>query len=266
MKNIVHLVIKIVKIINLHNKNPYNQIINNTDSEMNNIIEILDNDIFLLMNYTGVFSINTYLYSFFNSVNLFGIPIEDNFADGILLNVEVFIGHDVAHFKDIFKSKFNGNREVFNFYKYIYFKILNSEKINEDYKKRLILFIWLLIHEYYAVIIPKNIEIKDKNYKIFNDIFLINIIAILEDFSDYFSSLIFEENIIESLEKDSKFYYSKIVLNINKTMFLKQNKEEYSEGSEKYIRLFKLAKIYSMYITLMVNIFTNFDQILENGL
>jgi len=273
-ESIIYLIESIVDIISyVDTSEVYNFF--NYRTEFMYDIRTINDEIFFLMNDKGLFGINTYLYSFFNGIHLFGVPIESNVADSVLIDPKTFMEHDTFHSNNIMISILYTNKEVFSLYKYIYYKILNSLKINEDYKKKLLLFMWLLIHEYNQIIIPNDMSVKIKttsNFNILDNNNMILLTILLDGFFDFFNDIKFDESIYEKLKRDSSNVTVKLYDEAYDSVINAKN-ESFTErfsGNYTYADLELMIEVictnFSMYITEMVNIFKNINQFLEEGL
>jgi len=106
------------------------------------------NRIFPLVNDNGVFSFNTWLYAFFEGIELVGFTSKRAEFDGEKgCSLDMFF-HDLNHIDDI-ERKFlkDKDTELFNQYKSIYYNILNSENFSKEQKELYILMLWIIIHE-----------------------------------------------------------------------------------------------------------------------
>ena len=104
------------------------------------------NRIFPLVNDNGVFSLNTWLYAFFENVDLVGFTAKSSEFDGnIGCSLDMF-NHDLDHLTESINiEKYS---DEFQTYKYIYYNILNSDFLIKEQKELYILILWIIIHEY----------------------------------------------------------------------------------------------------------------------
>jgi len=165
--------------------------------------------LFFTMNGSGLFGINTYLHAFFNKVIIIGVPDSTGNADGLKLCPYQFMDHDFRHTNIILISLFYKLTESFYLYKYIYYKILNSSKLNNYQKEAIMIFMWLLIHEYMKFVLPNGFVINDNSevvtkgtikniYHLHEVMIKNNFEPLCEDFGDIVSNIL--ENVL-SIEK-----------------------------------------------------------------
>jgi len=104
------------------------------------------NRIFPLVNDNGVFSLNTWLYAFFENVDLVGFTAKKSEFDGnIGCSLDMF-SHDLDHLTE--SIDIEKDSDEFQTYKYIYYNILNSDYLSKEQKELYILILWIIIHEY----------------------------------------------------------------------------------------------------------------------
>lgn len=98
-----------------------------------------------LPNDTGFFTPNTYLYAFFQGVEIIGIPNQNNDIEGSDLSCAVpFIYHDFDHH---FRIWMNLDPEIIEGWKSIYYRILSDENLTRTKKELHILFLFIGLHE-----------------------------------------------------------------------------------------------------------------------
>lgn len=98
-------------------------------------------NIYILPNNNGFISLNTYLYAFFEGINLVGIPSQISTFDSIRVCPVMFMVHDLNHCHYITNEIKNVDK-----LRNIYYKILNSG-YSRKLKELLILVLWVQIHE-----------------------------------------------------------------------------------------------------------------------
>jgi len=110
------------------------------------------NSMYPLMNNTGIFAINTYLYGFFNKVFLIGIPSEVTLADSFYLCPNDLLDHDIGHMHNFDN---NDTLKTIEKNKDMYYEILNRKyyptndkrKVTTKEKEVMLLMLWWVIHE-----------------------------------------------------------------------------------------------------------------------
>lgn len=115
------------------------------------------NNIFPLVNETGEFTLNTYMYAILNNVELLGIPIGEVSFDGTRGCPATFLRHDSQHNGSMAGRVFN-RMPVDYLRENIYYPMF--QKIHDVPTKQLIIFsLWLSIHEAYVPVFrTENIE------------------------------------------------------------------------------------------------------------
>lgn len=104
------------------------------------------NRIFPLVNDNGEFAFNTWLYAFFENIDLVGFTSEDASYDGESgCSLDMYV-HDLQHINDIY-YKYNKNSNKYNIYKNIYYNILQSDGLTSREKELYIFILWIIIHE-----------------------------------------------------------------------------------------------------------------------
>ncbi len=120
-----------------------------------NFDEKIKSRMYPLVNDTGVFSLNGYMYSWVNGVILIGIPSSFSSFDGSHGCPAYFLEHDLKHLADQIKTPFSTkpleldltNIKIINEnIRPLYFHILNSG-LDQDHKEYLIFALWTSIHE-----------------------------------------------------------------------------------------------------------------------
>ena len=171
------------------------------DQNINNILKYNKN--FIIANDTGFFSYNTWLYSFFNGINLIGTSSGLAHYDGNTECAMWMLYHDLLHYKDIYNSY---NNIFVKIYEYIWYIILNS-KISKLEKELNIYILWIDLHETYK---DNKIYLHNFIYDDFDYIFKIYlkrifkrafILVFLEEFNKY-------RNFIEKYNKYAMEYTS----------------------------------------------------------
>ena len=113
------------------------------------------NRLFPLVNDNGVFSLNTWLYAFFEKIELAGFTSKSSEFDGnIGCSLDMF-EHDLDHLIESVKinphdqsNQMDKESDEFYTLKCIYYNIINSEFLSRDQKELDILILWIIIHEY----------------------------------------------------------------------------------------------------------------------
>lgn len=173
------------------------------------------NKIFLIVNGNGAFSLNTWLYSYFEGIELLGFTskrAEYDSNSGCSLDM---FEHDIGHISEAIKFKKYG--KTFHTLKNIYYNIINSTFTKE--KKELFVFVlWAFIHEFmdkinfsmplqYNVGVFMNFTYEDAGAG-----------AVYSEFRKFSDLLLLQDNIDHTLElfKNLKFgskYIQKIYVN-----------------------------------------------------
>lgn len=101
---------------------------------------------FLILNDNGAFSLNTWLYSFFEGIDLAGFTSREAEFDGeVGCSIDMF-EHDTSHLRNsIFPKK---GTDEFITMKIIYYNIINSPRLSKMEKELYILVLWMIVHEY----------------------------------------------------------------------------------------------------------------------
>jgi len=98
-----------------------------------------DNSNFLLVNNTGIFSINSFMYAYINGVTLFGLPSDiSNFDDNTGCPLK-FFEHDVTHAATLPYEE--DNLSV------VYYSVLNNPHLTKQVKEELLFTMWYMFHE-----------------------------------------------------------------------------------------------------------------------
>jgi len=99
---------------------------------------------FYLPNNTGLFGLNTYLWSLYNDVKIIGVPSIFPQYDGIEGDCPgSFIEHDIDHTTDIYLHR----AVVIANTKPIYYRLISDTELTLQQKKLMIMTIWVIIHE-----------------------------------------------------------------------------------------------------------------------
>ena len=127
--------------------------------------EFFDDSTLILANDDGLFTFNTWLYAFFEDLDLVGFTSEIAYFDGYYgCSMDMFY-HDIAHISTI-----NSFREhkYYPIYKNVYYTLLNSPKLSKMEKELYIIFLWIIIHEIaqYSIYINLSdpIDVSIKNF------------------------------------------------------------------------------------------------------
>jgi hypothetical protein len=122
----------------------------NFDNKIKRSIEFYGNTVnfnrtFPIVNDNGAFSLNTWLYAFFEGIELVGFTSkESNFDNIIGCSLDIFY-HDLDHLiESVLVQKYS---EEFYTLKNIYYNILNSN-LTKTEKELYVLVLWIIIHEY----------------------------------------------------------------------------------------------------------------------
>lgn len=97
---------------------------------------------YIFPNNTGLFGLNTYLFAYFEGVDLIGAPSQVQSYDDITTCPSSFISHDFGHCESVRDVK---NKPIL---KAAFYKILSSN-YDTKLKELLILVMWIQIHELY---------------------------------------------------------------------------------------------------------------------
>jgi len=98
-----------------------------------------------LTNNTGFFSVNTYVYSYLEGIDIIGVPSQVNDIEGGHRSCPVpFIFHDVDHQFRMWQDLTDEDRAT---YKKIHRQIINDSGLSTDEKELHILCMWLALHE-----------------------------------------------------------------------------------------------------------------------
>ena len=100
-------------------------------------------DIYPLINTTGLFSYNTYLYALFNGIFLVGLPERYSIFDSSLGCSERFHKHDLDHARDIRSISANN----FNILRHVYNSINSSSDISKSFKEEFVHTLFYWVHE-----------------------------------------------------------------------------------------------------------------------
>lgn len=152
------------------------------------------NMMYPLINDTGIFAINTYLYGFFNGVLLIGAPNRNVVADFSEICPGEFISHDIGHMVDL---RNNDKILVMENNRQLYYKLINEEILpsnsNRDAtvqeKEILLVMLWWFLHEDAAS------ETEDAYFQILNG----------ERFQDFFNR--YEKQRFNNLDMNWLQYY-----------------------------------------------------------
>lgn len=183
--------------------------------------------IFPIVNENGSFSLNTWLYAFFEEIDLVGFTTKRAFYDNNEgCSNDMFL-HDIYHIRTIMEKK----QDIIDNIKGVYYKILNSN-ITKEEKELHILVIWIIIHE----------EIE-------------NIISFEEDIKDIFSKFCFwsvNESNVEIISMEFKKYIDIITredeMKVNMNII---RKAELRSSSGKFLR--------KMFRKIIDNVISNYD-------
>lgn len=108
--------------------------------------------VFFIFNDTGFFYINSYLYSLFNGVVIFGIPSSyESSWDGNIGNSYDFIIHDSGHFANIIMSTEISNNDLMLCIREKYYKVINSN-LSRIEKECVSISLFIQLHEYFTSI------------------------------------------------------------------------------------------------------------------
>lgn len=106
------------------------------------------NAFYPLTNNTGFFSVNTYVYSYLEGIDVVGVPSQVNDVEGERRSCAVpFIFHDIDHQFRMWQNLTDEDRAI---YKEIHRKIINDSKLSIDEKELHILCMWMVLHEILA--------------------------------------------------------------------------------------------------------------------
>lgn len=101
--------------------------------------------LFPIVNDSGIFSLNTWLYAFFEGIDLVGFTSREAMFDNFVSCSLDMFDHDIYHIKkSISIEKYS---DKFYLFKRIYYNILNSEHFATTKKELFILILWIIIHE-----------------------------------------------------------------------------------------------------------------------
>lgn len=172
------------------------------------------NRIFPLVNDNGIFSLNTWLYSYFENVELLGFTSKGAEFDGRKGCSFDMFSHDFFHIQDVNRAITDRNFVVI---KSVYYNIINDKTLSRREKELYILTIWYLIHEttddhtdhlnftydendfLLMKVIMKNHIFKNTNDDS-SDYYFINNSNIIEEFNNYTDIVNNEENIVSTIE------------------------------------------------------------------
>jgi hypothetical protein len=231
-----------------HSFDYVDKIFNSREEELGYIIR--SGRVFPILNLNGTFAFNTWLYAYFEDVDLVGfVPKDVVFDAQIGCSLDLYY-HDLAHisrintlymgsrkiidemeYKSSFTDKYGEDKKLmmgYNFknYKNIYYNILNSDTLSSRYKELYILVLWMFIHEEFLFkdlgdgfrqTIKFMADTLDKGYGFFYEIG--------NEFAKY-SDILLSKDIIDK----NKYFLLNNLSYDNKRVF-----EEYLDGKISYL-------------------------------
>lgn len=125
-------------------------------------------NIFPLVNHTGEFSLNTYMYALLNHVEMLGIPSGETSFDGTQGCPATFLRHDAQHTTKMMSSVFRF-MPIDYIREEVYYPMLDK---TEDYllKELLVFVLWISVHEAYVPVFKK-VDSNFQTLNYFSDIF-----------------------------------------------------------------------------------------------
>lgn len=172
---------------------------------LNNKINSYPHDtsrLFPVVNGTGLFSINTWLYAFFEGVDLAGFSSKESYFDSEQGCSNNLFFHDIEHIKFTIRPIRNSNN--FILMRRIYYNILNNPYLSQLNKELHVLVLWLIIHELYT------------DFDFFNNpVYLIRLFIEwgsknryqLQEFKKFGDITLKNDNITRTLNYDTKEFY-----------------------------------------------------------
>ena len=114
----------------------------------NNYIDL--NNVYIIANGTGIFALNTWLYSFFEGITLLGTSIRETYADNNKTCAFNMLAHDADHVFEIgIQIKNDKGNIKLQSLKKLYYNILNSRDLDIEQKELFIFILFINIHEIY---------------------------------------------------------------------------------------------------------------------
>lgn len=106
------------------------------------ILDIKDNTIYPIVNNTGWFNYNSYMFALCKGLDFIGIPSGKSSFDGIVGCPSDFANHDIQHI-ELYRSARNSSiNNLYKTYEYIF-----TQKYTKIEKEALIFTLWYIIHE-----------------------------------------------------------------------------------------------------------------------
>lgn len=113
----------------------------NTDNmNIENLDQLDDNKTFLLVNKTGFFSVNTYMYAHVSGISILGVPVGNSFYDNTTGCPVIFLNHDIGH-----ELTLNVDPDIY----ILYFKLMNDKNLSVNDVEELLFIMWYNLHELY---------------------------------------------------------------------------------------------------------------------
>lgn len=154
LKLIYEIVISVSDIFCLNNKiQIVNNYLYNYDKDNNDKINLI------LIDDSGQFTYNTFLYAYINGVNLIGVPLLESFADGNLMCTLEFIEHDLEHLSAMEVYEISSDK-----IKFIYYNIMDSN-YDKKQKELLLTGLFYICHELYYNLDKFAFNGKKRNFK-----------------------------------------------------------------------------------------------------
>lgn len=119
-----------------------------------------DHNLFPLPNAVGLFAINTYLYGFFEGIQLRGATLKTAYFDAGWGCPKTFMNHDRAHFNNINRNYLRrvGLEEQAH-YKGLYYQTLNDPELSMIARQCVLATMWAVLHEVYRQVrLPIHLE------------------------------------------------------------------------------------------------------------
>lgn len=204
----------------------------------------LKNNNYIIVNYNGFFSYNTWLYAYFNHVNLIGLPFGTTAYDFDTNKCAInFVNHDLGHIRSITIHVGYSDHTIEKCYQFI----VNSKFFNQLQKETLLFTIFFIIHED----LTKPIKIfKSKNFmfalkNVLNTMFILDRI-------DYGLNNIVNQNKQISYNNQFRTYYQNISKKyINElSQLLKRSQERVAEillNKNGYLFFYSIPTLYNLY-------------------
>ena len=156
----------------------------------------LRDDILFLPNNDGEFGFNTFLYAYYHGLYLICLPDHYASADRILYCPERFLDHDIVHIRRMRDPDIDNEK-----LRSIYYHVMNDDKISIQFKKLLLLFIFLFVHEY-----TQNINTMESAYTLFYQvpgvIETFSALGIFDEFDSFLNASDFEEKYFKYFQNE----------------------------------------------------------------